>query len=268
MSFGALSRVPFGDSSFGICSMVIPVINIESFSCSECATSIRQVIHTLMLSSKPWWSHIQCYPQMPNNHRDTLVAAITYMTMYVCVKEKFNDPGIDGLQLNGSLIIDAQYTIYRYKSTSSLDTPNALWFFYYMVMSTWIITFGVLVTCQRGNPNNDTVARLGMYVSEHLSKITDPPEFSNAKSNLPILSALYLARDKSIICRTSWKQNQVIDNKMVENWLEQTSWSLTCLFCTNDHMHTMKRQCPLALFRNTALWLVKTVLLSYLVPCL
>lgn len=31
-SFGALSKVPFGDSSFGICSRVTPVITTANFS--------------------------------------------------------------------------------------------------------------------------------------------------------------------------------------------------------------------------------------------
>ena len=46
ISFGALSRLPFGDNSFGICSMVMPVIDTASLSCSE-HTILRHVSHTL-----------------------------------------------------------------------------------------------------------------------------------------------------------------------------------------------------------------------------
>lgn len=68
---------------------------------------------------------------------------------------------------------------------------------------TCMMALGELVTRKRANPNRLTVASEGEKVSEHLSCTTTPPTFSRAKSNFPILSALYLARAAWISCSTS-----------------------------------------------------------------
>jgi len=70
---------------------------------------------------------------------------------------------------------------------------------------TLIMVFGVPQSCQRGYPKNVIEDKLWENVGEHLSVITFPPEFSRAKSNFPILSALYLSRDTLIISSTSYR---------------------------------------------------------------
>ena len=68
---------------------------------------------------------------------------------------------------------------------------------------TCMMALGELVTWKRANPNRLTVASEGEKFSEHLSCTTTPPTFSRAKSNFPVLSALYLARAAWISCSTS-----------------------------------------------------------------
>lgn len=61
-------------------------------------------------------------------------------------------------------------------------------------------------SCQSGTPNKVQLERLWGKVFEHLSRRTLPPEFSRAKSNFWILSALYFSSDIRITCSTSYNQ--------------------------------------------------------------